>query len=72
MALLVGLAAAKRGSMDAGVSKILSIHVPALLPSSSTEVDVSHHVQTAAVMGLGLLYQGTAHRRIAEVYNGAM
>ena len=49
------------------MAKMLSIHVPALLPATSAEVDVPPMVQTAALMGVGLLYQGTAHRRISEV-----
>lgn len=65
--LLLGMAAAQRGTMDAAVAKMLSIHVPALLPASSTEIDVAPMVQTAALVGVGLLYQETAHRRITEV-----
>ena len=65
--LLLGMAAAQRGSMDPAVAKMLGIHVPALLPSTSAELEVPQMVQTAALVGVGLLYQGTAHRRIAEV-----
>ncbi|CAH1791675.1 unnamed protein product [Owenia fusiformis] len=65
--LLLGIAAAKRGSMDLATTKLLSIHVDALLPPSSTELDVPHIVQVAAVLGVGLVYQCTAHRHIAEV-----
>ena len=46
---------------------MLSIHVPALLPLTSAEIDISHMVSTAAVVGVGLLYEETAHRRITEV-----
>ena len=48
-------------------TKLLSIHFPALLPPTSTELDVPHIVKVAAVLGIGLVYQGTAHRHIAEV-----
>ena len=41
--------------------------IPALLPPTSTELDVPHNVQVAAVVGIGLVYQGTAHRHTAEV-----
>ena len=67
VAILLGLAAAKRGSMDMSAVKILSIHVEALLPSSSTELDVPPVVEVAAVLGIGFLYQGSGHRHIAEV-----
>jgi len=53
--------------MDITTTKLLSIHVAALLPPTSTELDVPHNVQVAAVLGVGLVYMGTAHRHIAEV-----
>ncbi|XP_069743780.1 anaphase-promoting complex subunit 1 [Narcine bancroftii] len=65
--LLLGISAAKLGTMDISVTRLLSIHIPALLPPTSTELDVPHNLQVAAVMGVGLVYQGTAHRHIAEV-----
>ncbi|XP_033102759.1 anaphase-promoting complex subunit 1-like [Anneissia japonica] len=65
--ILLGLAAARAGTMDVSVTKMLSIHIPALLPPTSTELDVPHVVQVSAVVGIGLVYQGTAHRRFAEV-----
>uniref|UniRef100_H3ATJ7 Anaphase-promoting complex subunit 1 n=1 Tax=Latimeria chalumnae TaxID=7897 RepID=H3ATJ7_LATCH len=65
--LLLGVSAAKLGTMDMSVTRVLSIHIPALLPPTSTELDVPHNVQVAAVVGIGLVYQGTAHRHIAEV-----
>lgn len=39
----------------------------ALLPPSSTDLDVSPLVQIASLMGVGLLYQGTADRHMVEV-----
>lgn len=65
--LLLGVSAAKLGTMDISITRLLSIHIPALLPPTSTELDVPHNVQVAAVIGIGLVYQGTAHRHIAEV-----
>ncbi len=53
--------------MDVATTRMLSIHLAALLPPTSTELDVPHNVQVAAILGVGLLYQGTAHRHIAEV-----
>ena len=70
VAILLGLAAAKRGTMDMSAIKILSIHVEALLPSSSTELDVPSVVEVAAVLGIGFLYQGSGHRHISEVLLG--
>lgn len=65
--LLLGVSAARLGTMDMSVTRLLSIHIPALLPPTSTELDVPHNVQVAAVIGIGLVYQGTGHRHNAEV-----
>ena len=53
--------------MDLATTKILSVHVPALLPPTSTELNIPHNVQVAAILGVGLVYQGTAHSHMAEV-----
>ncbi|KAM4607119.1 anaphase-promoting complex subunit 1 [Polymixia lowei] len=65
--LLLGVSSAKLGTMDMSITRLLSIHIPALLPPTSTELDVPHNVQVAAVVGIGLVYQGTGHRHNAEV-----
>ena len=70
VAVLLGLAAAKRGTMDPAATKVLSIHVEALLPPTSTELDVPPVVQVAAVLGVGLLYQSSGQHHIAEVLLG--
>ena len=53
--------------MDQATTRILGIHIAALLPPTSTELDVAHNVQVAAILSIGLVYQGTAHRHFAEV-----
>uniref|UniRef100_A0A0P4WJL7 Uncharacterized protein n=1 Tax=Scylla olivacea TaxID=85551 RepID=A0A0P4WJL7_SCYOL len=65
--LLLGMSVAKRGTMDIQTTKLLSVHLECLLPPTSTELDVPHTVQVAAIIGVGLVYQDTAHRHIAEV-----
>uniref|UniRef100_A0A672FSP0 Anaphase-promoting complex subunit 1 n=1 Tax=Salarias fasciatus TaxID=181472 RepID=A0A672FSP0_SALFA len=65
--LLLGVSSAKLGSMNMSVTRLLGIHIPALLPPTSTELDVPHNVEVAAVIGIGLVYQGTGHRHNAEV-----
>ncbi|XP_054654988.1 anaphase-promoting complex subunit 1 isoform X1 [Dunckerocampus dactyliophorus] len=65
--LLLGVAAARLGTMDMSTTRLLSIHIPALLPPTSTELDVPHNIQVASVIGIGLVYQGTGHRHIVEV-----
>ncbi|RZC33842.1 anaphase-promoting complex subunit 1, partial [Asbolus verrucosus] len=65
--ILLGLSAAFRGTSDSAMTKTLSIHVEALLPPTSMELDVHQNVQVAALLGIGLVYQGTSHRHIIEV-----
>eukprot|EP00049_Salpingoeca_infusionum_P010108 m.171067 g.171067 ORF g.171067 m.171067 type:complete len:1824 (+) comp14546_c0_seq5:148-5619(+) len=67
LALLLGLAAAKAGTMDTGIIKMLSLHNRALLPPTSAEVEVCAMVQSAALFGVGLVHMGSAHRRMTEV-----
>lgn len=67
LGLLIGISAAHRGTMDTATTKLLSIHIEALLPATALELDISQNVQIAAIMGIGLLYQGSAKRHIAEV-----
>lgn len=53
--------------MDLATFKMLSIHLPAMLPPTSTELNVSHNVQVAAILGVGLVFQGTGHRHTADI-----
>nr|XP_033324577.1 anaphase-promoting complex subunit 1 [Megalopta genalis] len=64
--LLLGLSATHRGTMNVSMTKLLSLHVETLLPPTSIELSVQHNVQVAALMGVGLVYQGTAHRHISH------
>jgi anaphase-promoting complex subunit 1 len=65
--LLLGMSASRLGSMDVLVTKKLSTQLEALLPPTATELPLSHNTQVAALMGLGLLYADTGHRRMVEV-----
>ncbi|XP_057330298.1 anaphase-promoting complex subunit 1 [Microplitis mediator] len=64
--LLLGLSATHRGTMDVSMTKLLSLHVETLLPPTSIELNVQQNVQVAALMGVGLVYEGTGHRHIAH------
>ncbi|KAJ2782495.1 Anaphase-promoting complex subunit 1 [Coemansia javaensis] len=68
IALLLGCACAHRGSMSGSVSKILSLHIPVLLPPGSSELMLlSYGTQAAAMLGLGLLFMRSQNRRMVEV-----
>ena len=62
MGLLLGMAAAKAGTMDPVVSKMLFMHAPSLGPQAYAELELSSLVQSAALLGLGLLFRGSCHR----------
>ncbi|EFJ11009.1 hypothetical protein SELMODRAFT_126964 [Selaginella moellendorffii] len=65
--ILLGMAAAHRGTMDPAMSKMLYLHIPARHPPSFPELELSSLLQSAALMAVGLLYQGSAHRLTTEI-----
>ena len=65
--LLLGLAASYLGSMDTLITRLLSVHVTRMLPPGSAELNLSPLMQTSGIMGIGLLYCNTQHRRMSEV-----
>jgi anaphase-promoting complex subunit 1 len=65
--VLLGVAASHMCSCDTVISKTLYLHIPSLIPrSSSSEIEVPVIVQCAAITGLGLLYCGSGNRSMAE------
>lgn len=64
-----GLCAGKRGTMDQSALRLLAVHYrPLLLPEPIlVDMTVPSLCQAAAAFGLGLLFQGSAHRRIASI-----
>lgn len=65
--LLLGLSASYLGTMDTLVTRLLSVHVTRMLPPGAAELNLSPLTQTTGIMGIGLLYCGTQHRRMSEV-----
>ena len=65
--LLLGLSASYIGTMDALVTKMLSVHITKMLPPGAADVNVSPQTQTAGLLGIGLLYYNTQHRRMSEI-----
>lgn len=65
--LLVGMAASIKGSMDNKLTKVLSVHAVALLPQGANDLNVPIMVQTAGLIGIGLLYLESQHRRMSEI-----
>lgn len=53
--------------MDVQATKMMSIHLEALLPPTSIELDIQQNILVAALLGVGLLYQETVHAHYAQV-----
>ncbi|KAI9032149.1 hypothetical protein DFJ74DRAFT_601859, partial [Hyaloraphidium curvatum] len=65
--LLLGLSAAHVGTCNDQVTRMLAVHVPALLPQNASDMNVSSATQIASVLGIGLVYMKSLHRRNVEV-----
>lgn len=50
--------------MDINTVRLLTIHIPSLLPPSTTQLDLTHSTKIAAIIGLGLVYQASSHRSV--------
>lgn len=70
IALLIGMAASNLGTMDNKLTRVLSVHIVALLPPGSSDLNISTLVQTAGIIGMGLLYTSSQHRRMTETFLG--
>lgn len=64
--ILLGMSAAFVGTGDRTVSSTLAVHLSALHPSGSAELNISLLTQCAAMLGHGLLYMNTHHRTMAD------
>ncbi|OQR75333.1 anaphase-promoting complex subunit 1-like [Tropilaelaps mercedesae] len=65
--VLLGLGASKKATMSQEATNLIAIHIDALLPSTSTELDVSAECRVAAISALGLLYLGSGHQHMCDV-----
>ncbi|KAF5944722.1 hypothetical protein HYC85_018799 [Camellia sinensis] len=68
--LMLGLAASYRGTMQPAISKSLYVHIPARHPSSYPELELPTLLQSAAVLSVGLLYEGSAHPQTMQFLMG--
>ena len=46
---------------------MLYLHIPTKHPPSFPDLDLASTVQSSALVAVGLLYQGTAHRLTTEI-----
>lgn len=68
IALLLGMATSQIGTMNVKSTKVLSVHVEALLPVGSSDLKVPISVQSAGIVSIGLLYCGSQNRRMTEIF----
>ncbi|XP_061351686.1 anaphase-promoting complex subunit 1 [Gastrolobium bilobum] len=59
--VMLGLAASYRGTMQPAISKCLFVHIPFRHPFSYPDLEVPTLLQSAALMAVGILYEGSAH-----------
>ncbi|KAI9251753.1 hypothetical protein BDA99DRAFT_487023 [Phascolomyces articulosus] len=64
---VLGAAAAYRGTKDSKVTKLLSVHIPALLPEESTTLRHSVLIQATCLLSIGLVYIGSCDRLMSSV-----
>eukprot|EP00727_Mastigamoeba_balamuthi_P002198 m51a1_g11976 anaphase promoting complex subunit 1 (1501) ;mRNA; r:840808-846266 len=73
IAVLLGLAAARAGTMDWSIMKTLCVHIPSLYPPRSQALEsVTVPVQIASLLGIGILCRGKAYRRVLEALLGEL
>ncbi|KAL3090662.1 hypothetical protein niasHT_023507 [Heterodera trifolii] len=66
IALLVGCAAAHRGTSEVHIYKIIATHLPFLLQPTLCEFRIDLVVQTAALLSLGLLFCETTNHTVSS------
>ena len=64
--LLLGLCASSRKSKDFKIIKVLSVHVVALLPVGSNDMNINVEVQIAGLIGVGLILQESQNKKISN------
>ncbi|KAL2266823.1 hypothetical protein VTJ83DRAFT_6175 [Remersonia thermophila] len=65
--LLLGLAASHIGTMDALMTRLLSVHVTRMLPRGAADLNLSTATQTSGLMGIGLVFCNSQQRRMSEI-----
>jgi hypothetical protein len=67
ISILLGLAASKICSLDINVTRLISMHIRALMPPVEIELEIPYNIQIAALLSLGLVYAKSANKHISYV-----
>ncbi|CAG7822626.1 unnamed protein product [Allacma fusca] len=70
MSMLLGLSANLAGTGDIQTWKLVSLHISAMLPACTTELEIPRFATLVAPLSLGLLFLGTHNSHIAKVLLG--
>lgn len=62
--LLLGMSASCRGTKNYKLVKVLAVHIVALLPKGSSDLNINMRVQIAGLIGMGLLYQSCKDKKM--------
>ncbi|CCK70802.1 anaphase promoting complex subunit 1 KNAG_0F01340 [Huiozyma naganishii CBS 8797] len=62
--LLLGMSASAKGTQNHKLIKVLAVHVVALLPEGSSDLNINIRVQIAGLIGMGLLYLRCHSRKL--------
>ncbi|XP_058110276.1 anaphase-promoting complex subunit 1 isoform X2 [Magnolia sinica] len=68
--ILLGMAASHRGTMHPAIAKTIYLHIPSRHPSSFPELELPTLLQSAALMAVGLLHEGSAHPLTMKILLG--
>ncbi|KAJ4908777.1 Anaphase-promoting complex subunit 1 [Raphanus sativus] len=68
--LMLGLAASYRRSMQPEIAKALFFHVPARYQASYAEFEIPTLLQSAALVSVGILFEGSAHQQTMQLLLG--
>ncbi|EOA21984.1 hypothetical protein CARUB_v10002491mg [Capsella rubella] len=68
--LMLGLAASYRRTMQPDIAKALFFHVPARYQASYAEFEIPTLLQSAALVSVGMLFEGSAHLQTMQLLLG--
>ncbi|KFK24970.1 hypothetical protein AALP_AA8G049400 [Arabis alpina] len=68
--LMLGLAASYRRTMQPDIAKALFFHVPARYQASYAEFEIPTLLQSAALVSVGILFEGSAHLQTMQFLLG--
>ncbi|XP_010543717.1 PREDICTED: anaphase-promoting complex subunit 1 isoform X2 [Tarenaya hassleriana] len=68
--LMLGLAASYRGTMQPDIGKALFFHLPARYQASYAEFEIPTLLQSAALVSVGILFEGSAHLQTMQFLLG--